>query len=254
MPRVTYSPERKAEAVALAAVVGAEVAGQQLGIDHRTIRRWAEAAGSSVADTIDAPSWERLGALALARAEAMVATGKLTAIQLATMAGIAKRNAERPPSAGEPSAKDAQEALFDWLYDLMEAEPLPADVVDEGTLHAYLDEVEAALGEIPRHLLRCANAEATNSQKANGPHRRAILAWHSGRDEVPAGDVLEWAKAQVQDLIAEYGDLVTWHASVLAAQYREDVIRQRARVLADSGMRPHEALAMAAEISTDLAA
>ena len=68
MPYRKYSPTERAEAVALAALVGAETASEQLGMDSRAIRRWSEAAGKKPADTITAPSWERVMETALARA------------------------------------------------------------------------------------------------------------------------------------------------------------------------------------------
>jgi hypothetical protein len=75
VPRITYRSAQKREAVALAVLIGAELAGQELGIDPRTVRIWTQAAGKSPADVIEAPSWERLGALAMARAERLVASG-----------------------------------------------------------------------------------------------------------------------------------------------------------------------------------
>lgn len=96
MPYRKHSPTKKAEAIALATVIGAEAAGNQLGIDRNTIRRWMEAAGKAPADAIARTDWEALGQLALARTMDRIASGKASAVETATVAGIAERNKRKP--------------------------------------------------------------------------------------------------------------------------------------------------------------
>jgi hypothetical protein len=39
-----------------------------------------------------------------------------------------------------------------------------------------------------------------------------MLAWFSGREEIPAGDLLAWAMAQLEHAIAIHGSLIAWLA------------------------------------------
>lgn len=59
--------------------MGAESAGKQLHIDPRTIRKWMGQAGAPPELDGDAGTWQRLFELALARTEAALASGKLSA-------------------------------------------------------------------------------------------------------------------------------------------------------------------------------
>src|SRR3954447_21012456 len=97
MPYVRHPREQKAEAIALGVVMGAEAAAEQLGyVDVRTLRRWMEAAGKAPADVVEAADWESLLDLALAKTVAAVASGRLSPTTVATIAGIAARNARKP--------------------------------------------------------------------------------------------------------------------------------------------------------------
>ncbi len=197
MARRRVTATQRAEAVALAAAVGAEQAAQALGYDPRTVREWARRADVAPADMISVPDWASLATLAMSRAQRMVTEGKLSAVQLATIAGIATRNAAKVADPA-PSAVEAREAFFGWLVETIDIERL--DQTDEATFGA----LDKALGHLPPALLRLANAESGQ------PHRPALLAWFSGRTETPAGDVLAWAQAQVRAMIAEHGDLLAW--------------------------------------------
>jgi transposase-like protein len=107
-----YSFAFKAEAIALGRVLGAEVASAQLGIGGReTLRRWMEAAGDPP-ELQGAPGqWQRLFDLAQARAEAVLASGKLSVVQLATVMGIAQRNIREPKVEPRNEAEDAYDAF-----------------------------------------------------------------------------------------------------------------------------------------------
>lgn len=239
MPRVTYSDAQRREAVALARVIGAEAASKQLGIGGKdTVRGWMLAAGDPPELQGSAEGWSRLLDLAQSKAEADLASGKLSAVQAASIAGIAERNlreiAKSKPEQAATSAVVAREGFYDWLVDTLTIPP-PDD----------WPAVESAVDHIQRELLVRANAEPYQ------PHRTAMLAWFSG-NEREAGDILEWAQGQVADLIATHGSLVAWERWRQAIADREATIDARARVLATSGLRTHEAAAMAREISDDL--
>jgi hypothetical protein len=172
-----------AEAVALAAIVGAETAGKRLSIQPRTIRGWAERAGKAPADAIARTDWAALAEAARARVAAELASGKLSAVQVATIAGIAERNLRDATEPPPESAVAALDAFMDWVDD-----------------SGYI-EAEEDFDEVLPELIGRANAEDGQ------PHRRAMLAWFSGRPEIPAGDVLPWAQAQTNAIIAEHGTL-----------------------------------------------
>ena len=119
--RVAYTIAQKHEAVALAVVVGAEAAADQLGIDVRSVRKWAEAAGHRPELEVD--DWQALHDLAVARTTAAVASGKLPARTVAVIAGIAARNL-RPTRVVAPSEPDepaenpgivAMREALEWL-------------------------------------------------------------------------------------------------------------------------------------------
>ena len=122
--RIAYSPAAKMEAVALAAVVGAEQAALQLGMGARAIRAWQVAAGHPPELDGDPDDWTALRDLAVARTTAALAGGKLTAIQVATIGAIATRNMRpakvAPPATvnpiGDTTLVDAAVArLMGWL-------------------------------------------------------------------------------------------------------------------------------------------
>lgn len=227
MPFRKWSDAQKAEAVALASVMGADSAADQLGMTADRIRQWAKQAGVDPADTIDAADWADVERVALARTMAMIVDPRAKPSQVATVAAIAKRNADKPRPEAVDSALEAREAFLDWLCERTTDEP--------------------ALAAVPGELLRRANAEPGQ------PHRRALLAWFSDRTEsnagepIVAGDLLEWAKAQVEDI----GDLPTWHAKVQAAEHRQRVIRDRRDALRLSGVTFQDAHAIAVELTTD---
>jgi hypothetical protein len=207
---------------------------------------------------VDLPQ-ERLEALRdLAEASVTrdLVEGRIRGVCAMTVAGIARRHiakTEATKADGSGSAIAAKGTFFDWLEGVA-AESIESD-----------EEIEPTIGAIgavvPDLLLPRANAEA-DPYAPPSPHRVAILAWFSGRPEVPAGDVLEWAKAQVLEVIEQHGSLVAWHAfqqaEDVAERVRSEVVRAeieaRAAALraeAEQGIHDGEARARraAAELS-----
>lgn len=84
--RVAYSAAEKAEAVALARIVGAQEAANRLGMEVRAVRNWSKAAG--VTPDVDPDMLADAHGLALAKVTAEIASGKLTGTRLATVMGI----------------------------------------------------------------------------------------------------------------------------------------------------------------------
>lgn len=233
--RRSYSPAQQAEAVALARSGGAELAATTMGMDVRYVRKLLAKAGDPPELDGTADGWQRLLTLAQAKVESALLNPKLHPVTAATIGGIAERNLAKLRDRPTPpdSAVAAREAFLDWM-----AETLPAD--DPTTM----DRVWDAVASLPSNLLiQRANAEP------GMPHRAAILAWFSGRPEVEAGDVLDWAKAQVLAMLAEHGTILAWREHTDAQDERDRLIKARADVLASSGMRPFEARQMAEEIT-----
>jgi hypothetical protein len=210
MPRVAYTEAQKAEAVALSRVVGVDLASEQLGIDFRTIRKWATLAGEAPDVAAPRDVWQRLLRLAGSKTEAALNSGKMSPAQMATIAAIATRNLANEKPVPAQSSIAAQEAFLDWLCDSM-------TIVD-------LDAAEAAVSGLQRELLRRANAEGAARDALDrrldpewqSLHRLAVLAWYSHRPDVEADDVLDWAKAQTAEILAEHGSLEAWHVRRVA--------------------------------------
>jgi len=121
MGRIGYTVHQKAEAVALAAIVGADQAGKTLGIQSRSIRRWGLLASTAPADALPAHDWKTLGALARARVAHDLASGKMTTVASATVAAIAQRNEIAAPPPAPPPTRveqwgDEVEAALDEKY------------------------------------------------------------------------------------------------------------------------------------------
>jgi hypothetical protein len=183
--------------------------------------------------------------------------GRLRGVQAMSVAGIARRHiakAEAATTDGSGSAVVAREAFADWLVETVNTVPIESD----GALRVTVSAIEAV---VPELLLPRANAES-DPYALPSAHRVAILGWFSGRPEVPAGDVLEWAKAQVLEVIEQHGSLVAWHAfqqaEDVAERVRSEVVRAeieaRAATLraeAEQGIHDGEARARraAAELS-----
>jgi hypothetical protein len=187
----------------LARVAGAEAAGQSLGIDPRTIRRWAAQAGDAPELDGSAEGWQRLLDLAQSRVAVALTADKVRPKDAAVIAGIAERNLRRPAPDVQTSAIAAKETFVDWLVDTVSAEPVESE-------EAFAT-LEAAIDDVVPMLLRRANAETDLATQPPSPHRVALLAWHSGRPEIEAGDVLEWAQRQVLEVIETHGSLTAWH-------------------------------------------
>src|SRR3954451_25478257 len=173
MPGKGYTPAQRTEAVALASVIGAEAAGQQLSIPWRSIRRWSEQAGNAPELAAPSGSWAELMRLAIARTTAAVAGGKLHPSTVATIAGIAARNAHRDPepkATGTGTALEAADAFDDWAIDVyvVHETALTADRSD-AAWDAAIAASHVLLGRLHGELIRRANAERLQ------PHRPALL-------------------------------------------------------------------------------
>lgn len=106
MPFRKWTGAQKAEAIALADVVGVDEAARQLGADPRSIHDWRKAAGKRPEIDVPATTWRTLHELALAKVAAALTSGKVNPTQAATIAAIAQRNAEKPPAASDPGAEE----------------------------------------------------------------------------------------------------------------------------------------------------
>lgn len=218
MPFVKYSMAQKAEAVALAAVLGLSAASDQLGIPEDSIASWARRAGKDPADRIEPASWERLADLALTKAERMVAEGKMSAAQLANLAGMAEQKA-----AARPKVETTEDPDADLLAAIRARYRTDADL-------AYA---------ITEHVLRWSLHDAPPATE----------------DEAPSPEAAEWLNAALLAILGRTADLEAMaerFADVERAYAaRQKVIAARAVVLAQSGLAMHEAYAMAAELSDD---
>src|SRR5262249_8242308 len=119
MANRAYSSAFRAEVVAASTVEGAEAASERYGVDVRSVRRWAGAAGKAPADAVTSSQWSDLGALARARVAADLVAGKVRTKDAAIIAAIASRNEAKPDAerVAEPSSVDAKEAFIDWLVE-----------------------------------------------------------------------------------------------------------------------------------------
>lgn len=229
MPRRSYSPAQQAEAVALARSGGAELAAQQMGMDPRYVRKLLAKAGDPPELDGTADGWQRLLTLAQAKVESALLNPKLHPATAATIAGIAERNLAklRDRPATVDSAVAARDAFLDWMV-----ENVPDEVNDD----ASMDRLADTILDLKSTLL----IDAANREPGQ-PHRAAILAWFSGRSEVDAGDVLDWAKAQVLAMLAEHGTILAWREHTDAQDERDRLIKARADRLVADGIRPFEA-------------
>ncbi|HET9754968.1 MAG TPA: hypothetical protein VFP66_00575 [Candidatus Limnocylindrales bacterium] len=219
--RQPYSRERRAEALALARIAGAEVASERTGIPIQTIRRWMDAAGVRPGADLPQERLEALRDLAEASVTRDLVEGRIRGVQAMTVAGIARRHiakAEAATTDGSGSAVAAYDEFAGWLVDAVVTEPIESE-------EAFAA-LEAAIDDVVPMLLRRANAETDLATQPPSPHRVALLAWHSGRPEIEAGDVLEWAKSTVLEVIAEHGNITAWHAWQQAEDEAEHARRE----------------------------
>ena len=259
MPRIAYTTAQKQEAVALARVAGVEAAAQSLGIDRRTVRKWSDQAGDRPELDGSAEGWQRLLDLAQSKVAVALSNGTVRPKDAAVIAAIAERNLRqledrfKKRKTGEPLAIDARDVFVEWIFDTLPEFRPDAMPDEEDALDAHVIELGNAVSWLQAELLRRAKVEqdATRGYVSDQPtpHRRALLAWHSGRTEwegVPiiAGDILEWAQAHTLAIVGEHSSLLAWYRRELAIESRERVIRDRAYLLAgERGMHLHEAVA-----------
>ncbi len=149
----------------------------------QTVRNWMAKAGRTPADAISSADWAQLGEMARAQVQAALLSGRVRPKDAAVIAAIADRNAAKVEDAPPVSSVFALDAFVDWV------------------VHAGHVETEDDFYGLLPELLRRANEEDGQ------PHRRPTLAWFSGRPEVPADGVLDWAKEQTHVILAEHGSL-----------------------------------------------
>jgi transposase-like protein len=94
--RSPYTRERKAEALALARIAGAEVASERSHIPVQTIRRWMDAAGIQPGADLPQDRLEALRDLAEATVTRDLVEGRVHGVQAMTVAGIARRHIAKP--------------------------------------------------------------------------------------------------------------------------------------------------------------
>src|SRR5262245_60102209 len=90
--RKQYTPQQRAEIVALAVVAGAETAATKHGADVRSVRKWMVAAGHTPASLVEPAGWRQLLDLAQAQVAGALAAGNVRAKDAAVIAAIAERN------------------------------------------------------------------------------------------------------------------------------------------------------------------
>lgn len=206
MPKVAYSTAQKAEAVALATVIGSEAAGQQLGITPRAIRGWAERAGKTPADSVSTSSWQSLLDLAMARVGSALAGGTVRPKDAAVIAGIAARNIREPkpeePRTPEQDAYDAFVAELEARYPDPDQEHLAVVALlrhhhghgcmadDQGNYPPCPDPIPDAWA----YLESLGDLEAWRAA-ADARQRAAMDHWQRRRQEVRA----EWEQRSLDD-------------------------------------------------------
>lgn len=188
MPRVAYTESQKREAVALARVMGSELAGKETGIPWRTVRNWVTLAGD--APEVGAPPefWKRIFEKTGAMLEGLIDSGAMKPSQVATIVGIADRNLreEKPEPPLEPLTPEqewidaAEKALHerygrDAMLALIVALPwfetLPEDSVV--TVPMMLDHI-ASLGDDLRAVREAQVAASHDAMVAQLARNRAI--------------------------------------------------------------------------------
>jgi hypothetical protein len=107
--RTPYSRERKAQALALARIAGAEVASDRTHIPVQSIRRWMDAAGIQPGADLPEERLEALRDLAESTVTADLVAGRIHGVQAMTVAGIARRHIAKPAPPLDPETAEQQE-------------------------------------------------------------------------------------------------------------------------------------------------
>jgi len=179
----------------LAGATDVQNAAKLTGIPAETIARWVDADGD-----VDQSTLERLRDLAESELTVRLASGQTRGVRdLAVVVGIMRDKVARYGRKAEPTgttAVEVRDALEEWVIDAVVDE---AHLTDDGAFDAHHD----ATNGLQSELLRRANDEPGQ------PHRPALLAWFSGKAEVPAlPDLFDWATAHLSKLVMEHGDLI----------------------------------------------
>jgi hypothetical protein len=129
------SRERKAQALALARIAGAEVAFERTRIPVQTIRRWMDAAGVQPGADLPQERLDALRDLAEATVTADLVAGRIHGVQAMTVAGIARRHIAKPPPPPDPETA-AQQDFDRMLRELDPDERYDLSLVCMALIHA----------------------------------------------------------------------------------------------------------------------
>jgi hypothetical protein len=220
--RKPYSPQRIAEVVATAVILGIEATARDTGIDPRTIRGWCNRAGKAPADAIGCADWHSLGELARSQVVSSLASGKVRPKYAAVIAAIATRNARDPEPDPEPADTEAEE----WTRRLEAAltgKYGPTADLDElvtymarWTQHELREDPEAWPWNDPEALVAALpvdwdawqaqrdaehDAIAAESDARRARSREAWPAFHAGRITEAQRDA--WIRGEIESPVAE---------------------------------------------------
>jgi hypothetical protein len=219
--RKAYTLQQKAEAIALAAIVGSEAAAEQLGMDPRSVRKWASQAGRAPELSAKPDQWSRLHDLAMARVTSDLASGRMKPRDVAVVAAIARRNLskpERPADARRP---------IDILGDLRQAAwdvwPSGEAATFWATFNAWMDEsVPEDHWSIAGRLiiapfsLEWHHLREHRFGQPYDPRDPELWAVVETPSPTTADDLLLWAIRRVES----HGDLGEWEAATEAEEQR----------------------------------
>jgi hypothetical protein len=192
MARVAYSNDQRREAVALARVAGVEAAGQSLGIDPRTIRRWSAQAGDRPELHGSAEGWQRLLDLAQSRVAVALSSGRVRPKDAAVIAAIAERNL-RQLDDREKRTVEPQEP---WT-----------DRVDRWCDESYSSKRLAEITkDVPSHVLGYVVRSRRLDDTLGEDHEERQAGSRAGPEDVAFW--FEWACA----IVGAVGDLDTFEA------------------------------------------
>ena len=183
-----FTVKQKSEAIALATIIGAEAAGQQLGILPRTIRGWADRAGKAPADAINHTDWRSLGEAARSVVAANLAGGFVRAKDAAVIAAIATRNEAKPEPVAEPPTEvelwaEAMEEAMTQLYPGVDLDLIIVVLLSHARLfdvHVFAD-VEATCAAI---IAEHGSFDTARHWQQEEDHRRMLV--HTERPRVAA--------------------------------------------------------------------
>jgi len=200
------------EAVALAAVIGADSAAEQLGMRPGTVRKWQAKAGRPPELQGQPDQWQALHDLAMARTTTAVASGSLPVRTVAVIAGIAARNLRvgRQPVTPPP--------------DVDPDDPTPLASAAGERLEAFIDGLLEPAGQVARRYLRAAIDDA---QDHHAEHGQPVL--HGSPREQDAAIAAVWDRTRewIAEHLAEGPEHFAHVDAVAAARNRQRALAAR---------------------------